>query len=73
MSEYEDLYDSACDRISELESKLTDITLRLAKAKEALNKIRTSAPCKKDHESFNTPGQLCDQRLAEQALKEIGE
>lgn len=43
------------------------------KAKEALEKIRTSAPCKADHESFNTPGQLCDQRIADECLAAYSE
>lgn len=35
---------------------------------KALKTIASSAPCKKGHESFNTPGQPCDQRIANDAL-----
>lgn len=43
----------------------------LSIAWEALEKVRTSSPCKEDHESFNTPGQMCDQRLSEDAMRRI--
>ena len=35
---------------------------------EALKTIACSAPCKEHHESFNSPGQPCDQRIASEAL-----
>lgn len=38
---------------------------------DALNKIATSAPCVKGHESFNTPGQMCDQRIADGARSDF--
>jgi|GEM_PF-3769660 len=37
---------------------------------EALKKIACSAPCKDNHESFNSPGQPCDQRIASEALSQ---
>lgn len=40
------------------------------KKREVLRRIACSAPCKDGHESFNTPGQPCDQRLASEALSE---
>ena len=35
---------------------------------EALEKIARSAPRIEGHMSFNTPGQICDQRIASEAL-----
>lgn len=43
---------------------------RAAKYKEALEKITRSASCIDDHMSFNTPEQMCDQRIAQEALRE---
>lgn len=40
---------------------------------EALRKIVCSAPCEPNHESFNSPGQPCDQTIASNALAEFEE
>lgn len=45
----------------------------IERLREALEKIARSAPCKESHESFNTPGQMCDQRIAEAVLSDEAE
>ncbi len=52
------------DRLAVLESKLSV-------ARMALRAIACSAPCVDGHESFNSPGLPCDQRIADKALAEI--
>lgn len=52
---------------------LDDLQEENRRLREDLNKISTSAPCKDGHESYNTPGQICDQRIADDALNTQGE
>ena len=58
-----------------LKLALKEETLRrkLELAEKALSKIACSAPCKENHKSFNSPGQLCDQRVALEALAAVRE
>lgn len=65
---------SKLDEIAEpMKRQLDHCRSQCAKMRAALITIARSAPCKDGHESFNSPGQLCDQRIAENALREDGE
>lgn len=57
-------YRAKSDALAEAERKL-------AVASRALSAIASSAPCVEAHESFNSPGQPCDQRIAEEAIRAI--
>ena len=48
---------------------VANLRAQLGEARKALAKIAASAPCCDGHESFNSPGQPCDQRVAEAALE----
>jgi hypothetical protein len=57
--------------VASLENRLSAAEEKLKRAREGLKKIARSAPCKEGHMSFNTPEQECDQRIAEEVLREI--
>lgn len=50
--------------------KIKALEERVAGLATALSVIAKSAPCKNGHESFNSPGQPCDQIIASRALKD---
>lgn len=65
--------DGNCDRhptgtVQILNAEIDQLKADIKRAREALEIIARSAPCVDGHESFNSPGQPCDQRIASAAL-----